>query len=420
MLLSANTVSAQNLADLYEIALQTDTRYQASNSSRLSIKESESIVAARLLPQIGISADYNDVDVKSASDDHYQRESYTLSINQPIYRRDRWLSLDQSKVQSNKADVDLLAAEQDLIIRLSTAYFDTLAAQDALDFVMADKKAISRQLDQAQQRFEVGLIAITDVHEAQAAFDQATANEIDAENKLDSAKEILREIVGDQLSELDRLAPEIELTPPMPEGLAVWTEEALQKNPLILSAMDSAQVAKQEIELQKSGHYPTLDLVGSHALSRSEASNGTDTDTTTVGLQLEIPLYAGGGVVSATKKAQHDLDVAQQAVDQQQRAITRQVRDAYRGVLSSISRVKALEATRVSSKSALEATEAGFEVGTRTIVDVLNSQRNLYSTMNDYAQARYGYIVNGMLLKQAAGTLSIEDLNAVNKLLGSN
>lgn len=428
LLLVSNALHAQNLVELYDVAVKSDPQYQAARANQQSVHESVSVAKSRLLPTIGLSANANHIDkdivsstgLISGTDESYLAGDYSLSLNQPVFRRDRWLALDQSRELSNKADIDFLAAEQDLIVRLSQAYFNVLAAQDTLDFVLADKKAIARQLEQAKQRFEVGLIAITDVHEAQAAYDQAIANEIEAENNLDSAKEVLREIVGDQSMDLDLLGPLPELAAPAPAGLDVWTEQALQQNPLVQSALKTAEVARQEIAVQKSGHYPTLDLVGAYTVNRSESNTATETDVGSIGLQLAVPFYAGGGVVSATKKAQYDYDAALQAVEQQQRAATRQVRDAYRGVLSSISRVKALEATRVSSKSALEATEAGFEVGTRTIVDVLNSQRNLYSTMNDYAQSRYGYVLNGLLLKQAAGTLSVEDLERVNQWLVNN
>lgn len=420
--LSASVSQAEDLLQLYSIALQEDPQYQSSRASQSSVKATETIANSALLPTIGLSANVNRVnrDIQSSAsltDDSFNTQDLTLSLSQPIYRRTNWLSVDQAELQSQKADVDLVASEQGLIVRLARAYFDVLSAQDTLDFVLADKKAIARQLEQAQQRFDVGLIAITAVHEAQAAYDQSIANEITAQNTLDNAREILREIIGNRDVSLSGLNNTIELMPPTPSVLDEWTVKALNQNPGVIAARKTAEVAQKEIEVKRSGHYPTLDFVGTHALSRTQSSGGSDLNTTTVGLQLAVPLYSGGGVVASTKKAQYDFEAAQYGVEQQERAVTRQVRDAYRGVISSISQVKALEATRVSTKSALEATEAGFEVGTRTIVDVLNSQRNLYSAMNDYAQSRYNYIINGLLLKQAAGTLSVEDLRQVNQWL---
>ena len=421
LLFSTQGLYAEDLLELYAIAVQEDPQFQVARANRSSVKTTEDIARSQLLPSIGLTASANRVNVdgqsSGAPDDNFNREDLSLELTQPIYRRDRWLQLDQAKILSTKADADFLAAEQDLIVRLSQAYFDVLAAQDTLTFVLADKKAIARQLEQAKQRFEVGLIAITDVHEAQAAYDQAIANEIIAENRLDNAKEVLREIVGNRDFNLDKLAEELALDRPMPQDLDAWNEMALQQNPAVLSAQNTAEVAQKEIEVQRSGHYPTLDLVGSHSLDRTDSDTGADIDTSIIGLQLALPIYTGGGVTASTKQARYDFEAAQQNVEQQRRAVSRQVRDAYRGVLASISEVKALEATMLSSESALEATEAGFEVGTRTIVDVLNSQRNLYSTMNDYAQARYFYITNGLSLKQAAGSLSEADLQRVNQWL---
>jgi len=422
--LCSQFASADNLLDLYEIAIQEDPQFQAARSAQSSVKVTQEIARASLLPNLGLSANANyvDNDVKNSTtltDDSYDRQDLTLSVTQPLYRKDRWLAVDQAKILSTKADADFHAAEQDLIVRLARAYFDVLAAQDTLEFVLADKKAIARQLEQAKQRFDVGLIAITAVHEAQAAYDQSIANEINARNSLDNTQEVLREIVGNRDFSLKQLAEKLELSKPQPEDLTSWTEKALTQNPAVISTQYNAEVAQKEIEVQRSGHYPTLDLVGSHSINRTDANSGSDLDSSSIGVQLALPLYSGGGVSAATKQAQFDFESAQYEVERQQRAVTRQVRDAYRGVIASISQVKALEATQVSSRSALEATEAGFEVGTRTIVDVLDSQRNLYSAMNDYAQARYNYIVNGLLLKQAAGTLSEEDLRLVNQWLAN-
>ncbi|MGD2119018.1 MAG: TolC family outer membrane protein [Chromatiales bacterium] len=424
-LMFSASLNAQDLLDLYQIALTSDPQFQAARATLSSVRETENIATSLLLPNVGLSASADRVhnDVKSsptATDDTYNKHDVSVSLTQPIYRRDRWLAVEQAKNLNVKADADFAAAEQSLILRLSQAYFNVLSAKDSLSFVRADKKAIARQLDQAKQRFEVGLIAITAVHEAQAAYDQSVANEIDAENTLDNSYEALREIVGEQNFNLESLGAALKLVPPDPADLSTWTEQALQQNPGIIAAQNTAEVARQEIEVQRSGHYPTLDLVGAHAINRSQARSASELDSTSVGLQLALPLYAGGGVTASTRQAQYDFEAAQQGVEQQQRAVTRQVRDAYRGVIASISRVNALEATRISAKSALDATEAGFEVGTRTIVDVLDSQRNLYSTMNDYAQARYNYILNGLSLQQAAGSLSEEDLRAVNAWLEGN
>lgn len=412
---------ADDLLEMYALAVEQDPQFLAARSDQSSVKTGEDIALSRLLPSIGLTGSINrvnnDFDDAPEADDSFSTRDISVDLVQPIYRKDRWLQFDQAGIASDRADWDFVAAEQDLIVRLARAYFDVLSAQDTLTFVLADKKAIARQLEQAKQRFDVGLIAITDVFEAQAAFDSATANQIIAENSLDNAREVLNEIVGQREFTLNELAEDLELSSPVPADLQAWTDKALQENPAVLAARDTVDIAQKEIEVQKTGHYPTVDLVGSYGISRTSADAGTDIDSALLGLQLELPLYTGGGVTAATQQARFDFESAQHNLESQQRAVTRQVRDAYRGVVASISEVKALEATKVSSKSALEATEAGFDVGTRTIVDVLDSQRNLFSTMNDLAQARYFYIVRGLELKQAAGTLVMDDLRLVNAWL---
>ena len=315
--------------------------------------------------------------------------------------------------------VDYATAEQDLIIRVSQAYFDVLSAEATLAFSDADVKAIARQLDQAQQRFEVGLIAITDVNEAQARYDQARADAIAAQNEVDDALESLAEITGQPIPELAGLRAGTELRRPDPENLDDWTQLALETNPGILSARYDVDIAKKEIKRQDAGDSPALDLVGSYNISRTDSRNGTDLNDARIGLQLNFPLYTGGGVSAATRQARFQYEAAQEVLEQQRRATQTQVRNAYRGVLASISRVKALEATEVSAKSALEATEAGFEVGTRTLVDVLNSQRELFRAERDLAISRYDYILNMLSLRQAAGTLGQTDVDKANAWLAS-
>jgi outer membrane protein len=292
-----------------------------------------------------------------------------------------------------------------------------LSAKDTLAFAQAEKKAIARQLDQAKERFDVGLVAITDVNEAQARYDQSRANEISARNGVNTAVEALREIVANASQKLDGLKPKIPLVPANPADIEHWASVAQQQNPAIQSARLASEIAHKNISAQYAGHYPTLDLVGSLTRARSNSPYGSDVDSGAIGLQLAVPIYSGGGVTSATRQARYQYEAATETLDQQRRAVGRQVRDAYRGIETSISRVKALKATEVSALSALEATQAGFEAGTRTLVDVLNSQRDLFAAMRDYAQSRYDYVLNTLSLLQAAGTLSEQDVETVNAWL---
>ncbi len=412
--------NAADLTAVYQLAAENDPDLRAAAATRNANLEAEPIARSTLLPSVALSGDanYTDREVKDSgtglTDDSFETAAAAVQLVQPIYRKDRLVQLDQAKDQVEQAAVDYASAEQDLILRVAQAYFGVLSAQDTLTFAQSEKKAIARQLDQAKQRFEVGLIAITGVHEAQARFDQARADEISAENALDNAIEALLRITGERVESLDPLQREIPLNPPDPANLDEWADTALQNNPLIISAKFDAEIAKKQIELQDAGDSPTLDLVGSYGINRSGAEFGSDTNDAVVGLQLNWPLYTGGGVSAATRQARFQYQAAQELLEQSRREVRLQVRNAYRGVMSSISRVDALEATQVSAQSALEATEAGFEVGTRTLVDVLNSQRDLFRARRDLAQSRYDYILNKLALFQAAGTLAQDDVQMVN------
>jgi outer membrane protein len=255
------------------------------------------------------------------------------------------------------------------------------------------------------------------VHESQAAYDDAAANEIVAENALSNAWQALREIVGSIDEPIAKLGDKLPLTPPKPNDAEEWAQTALQQNYQVIAARKAVESAKKNIEIQRSGHYPTLDLLGSYGRSESNSDFGSDVETGIIGVQLNVPLYQGGGVTSRTRQAQYDLKASQETLDQQRRAVDRQARDAFRGVISSISQVKARESAVVSFQSALESTQAGLEVGTRTTVDVLTVTRSLYDAQRNYLRARYDYIINGLLLHQAASTLTPELLQKANAWL---
>jgi outer membrane protein len=408
---------------VYELALRNDPQLQVAKEQLNAARESKSLARSQLLPTIGLGATYDAVsgDIKTLSGNpvdrsvDYDESGIGLNLTQPIYRRDRFVQLKQADSTIAQAEAQFAAAEIDLMVRSTTAYFNILSAEDDLRVAKAEREATGRQLEQAQQRFDVGLIAITDVHEAQAAFDAARAAEIAAENDLDNAWEALFEIIGPQpKSILAKLGDGLRLNPPVPKDLQSWSDTAQQENFSILAANANLEVLNQEVQVSRSGHYPTLDLVGGYNVSRSDSDTATEADLGTIGLELQVPIYTGGAVSAQTRQALANYRAAQQSLDQTRRAVNRQVRDAFRGVLSSISQVEALKAATVSAQSALESTQAGYEVGTRTIVDVLNVQRNLFSSQRDYLNSRYGYIINGLSLKSAAGNLAVEDLQRVN------
>ena len=416
-------VSAADLAEVYGLALENDPGLQAARANRDATLEQKPLARSQLLPEVVLSGDlnYTSRDVKDSAigsyDDNFDSQNAAVQVVQPLYRKDRSIQVDQADDQVAQADADYTSAEQDLIVRVTEAYFDVLSTEDTLEFTEADLKAIERQLDQAKQRFEVGLIAITDVNEAQARYDQARAGVIVARNDVDNAVESLIEITGEPTGPLARLKAGVMLEPPDPKSLDAWTQTALDNNPGVLSAQLDADIAKKEIERQDAQDLPTLDLVGSYGLARSDARGATDANDATIGLQLAMPLYTGGGVQAATRQARFQYEAALEVLEQRRRAVKTQVRNAYRGVLASISRIRALEAAEISAKSALEATEAGFEVGTRTLVDVLDSQRDLFRARRDLSVSRYEYILNFLLLLQAAGTLGVENVENANNWL---
>jgi outer membrane protein len=332
---------AEDLLEVYRVASVNDPSLLAAQATRDANLEARPLAQSQLLPYVAVVGDasYNNRDIKSSNLGSYRDDfpsgNAGVQLTQPLYRKDLWIQRDQADDQVAQAYIDYTTAEQDLIVRVTQAYFDVLSAQDTLTFSQANLKAIGRQLDQARQRFEVGLIAITDVDEAKARYDQSRAEVIVAQNDLDDANESLSEITGQPTGKLAELRPGVELRPPDPASLDEWTEMALQNNPGIISAKYDAEIAKKEIERQDAGDSPAVDLVGSYTISRSDAQFGTDFNDALVGVQLSLPLYTGGGVQAATRQARFQYEAAQDVLEQRRRAVQTQVRNAYRGALLS-------------------------------------------------------------------------------------
>ncbi|RMG33061.1 MAG: hypothetical protein D6720_12155, partial [Gammaproteobacteria bacterium] len=354
---------AEDLLSLYERAAKTDPVILAAQANRDATRLAEPLAKAALLPNVSLQGDltYNDRNVKGGTGDEFSSNNLSLNLVQPLFRKDRWVSLDRARDEVKQSEADYRAAEQALMLRVAQAYFGVLSAKENLVFAQAEKKAIARQLEQAKERFEVGLVAITDVHEAQARFDQANANEITARNAVDNAMESLRQIVADASTKLADLKERLPLVPPDPADLDEWSRLAERNNPTLQSARLAAELARKNIELQRAGHYPTLDLVGGISRTRTGATGGTDLDNKSIGLQLALPIYSGGAVVTGTEQAARQFTAAQENLDASRREVVRQVRDAYRAIQTAISRVAALKASVKSALSALDATEAGFE-----------------------------------------------------------
>lgn len=413
---SSQAVEAEGLLEVFRQAAINDPQLKAAAATCLATLEIEPQARALLLPQISAGAQLDrNFSVDPGPDSAFNSHSYSLNLSQPLFRQGARVQQRLADSIVNQAQADFLAAQQALILRVAERYFDVLAELDNLSFREAEQKAIARQLEQASRRFEVGLITITDVHEAQAAFDLSEAEVITAGNQLSDSLEALREVTGQYYEKLNELEEEIPLTLPEPADPEAWVVLAIANNPQLLSAAFAVEAARENINLQRADRYPTVDLVASHFDSDSDRGNNISGNA--IGLRLNILLYQGGAIASRTREAAYSHEAAKQGLENQQRFVIRQVRNAYRGLEAAISRVNALNQARISNQSALEATEAGFDVGTRTIVDVLNAQQELYRARRDYAQSRYDYILNKLRLQQAAGQLAEADLIAVSTLL---
>jgi outer membrane protein len=427
LLLAVSGVTrADDLVSVFGLALDSDPQYQAAIASHDAALEVVPQSLALLLPDINLRADVSRNRFHNRKPEPDEKENtystnkdYSALLRQSVYARDRFIALEQADSRVAQADAELESAYQDLIIRVARRYFIVLGAMDNLEFVQADKAAIARTLDQAKQRFEVGLAAITDVYEAQARYDTAVSEEINAEKLLDDAREALRELTGESPGEVEILREEIPLAEPQPAAKEQWVETATGQNPLLLAARAATEAARQEVEIKRSGHYPTVDVTAGYN-HRNVSFGGLvplNRNDSAIGLEVVLPVYQGGLVSSQTRESRFLLDQTQQDGVRIFREVERQARNSYRGVLSEISRVKALKQAVISSEKALEASEAGFEVGTRTIVDVLDSQRELLRVRRDHARSRYDYLLNTLSLKQAAGILEEPDLVQINGLL---
>jgi outer membrane protein len=415
---------ADTLADIYNQAKENDPTLLSAAAQRDAAFESVTSSRSSLLPQINLTAGYNLTRGEKDRDDGFTNDndnnalSAGINFSQELYQRSSWLTLDISEKSARQADASYAAIQQALILRVSTAYFDVLRAQDNLEFVQAEKAAVGRQLEQTKQRFEVGLSAITDVHDAQAQYDAVLADEVLAQNDLVNSYEGLREITGQEHSNLDVLDTKRFSASKTSTAIDALVDEAQQKNLSLLSARIAQDVAKDNISLASSGHLPSLTLDGGYNYSdisdnSSDTVNGTTNDFN-IGVNLVVPLYTGGNISSQTKQAEFNYVAASQDLEATYRSVVKDVRAFNNNISASIGALRAYEQTVVSAQSALEATEAGFDVGTRTIVDVLDSTRRLYDANKSLSNARYDYILSVLQLRQAVGTLSEQDILDIN------
>ena len=416
---------AEDLAQIYQQALQSDPSTLSSKASRDAAYSGIDIGRANLLPQLSLAV----TESQTRSDIFSDVNIFTATLDQSIYDHSFWQRLGRAELVASQSDANYAQAMQNLILRTTQAYFAVLRAQDDLEFSQAEKRAISRQLEQTKQRFEVGLTAITDVHEAQAQYDNAEASEISAQYELEKSHEGLWEITGKYHKQIAPLNTDMfSASMPAPNDIVSWGKKAEDHNMQLAATKIAVDIAKKDIEIARAGHYPTLGMRGTYNSNdtegqSSDAAIGQSTDrvnATTLSLQLSIPIYQGGSNVANTEQARHNFVAASEERERIYRSVVRDVRSNYFDVTSGIARIKALRQAVVSAQSALKATEAGFEVGTRTIVDVLDSTRNLYDAKRNLAGARYNYITSVLSLKLAAGTLGETDVNEINQGLKKN
>ena len=444
------TASAADLMAVYQRALQNDPQLREAEANRLAALESKPQALSALLPQLtgngvvskerdtGSSNTVESVSVPGGPSflESFPFNGHTVTNNhkwgvdlrQNLFRWENWVALQRADAQVAQAEADYQAAQQDLIERVAQRYFDVLAAEDDLDAQRGALASVNRQLDQAERRYDVGLIAVTDVQEARASHDSSAAAVIAAKRQVASAQELLREITGDLFDTLARPIEPFELANPDPVSEDRWVDMALQQNLSLVSSRLAADIARENVSSARGGHYPSLDLVASGYKITSDG-NSTNADGTpygsstldqnqrTIGLQLTFPLYSGGMVSSQVRQATYQQRAAKERVERVARQTEHDARDSYLGVLSEISRVKALRRAVESNATALNATESGYEAGTRTAVDVLESRRLWIQAQTDYSRSRYDYMINMLKLQQAAGILSEQSLSRLNVLL---
>lgn len=417
---SALLVGSANAADLLEVYKQAktyDADFQTAKYNQEAALERVPLAKSAFRPQLTFGAEGSMATLSNDGDGRYAETALSLTLTQSLYNRSDSKLVDQAEIGVLQAEAQYAAVGQTLILRVATAYFDVLRAKANQEFSQSELQAISRQKDQAERRFDVGLVPITDVRSAQAQHDLAVASEIAAANQLSTAREALLRISGLNTNNLATLASDLPLTPPEPADIDQWVKVAKEQNLDLLIARLASESSNAQVDIERSNRRPTLDLVGTAASTTTNQFNRQDADRAEISLQLRVPILTGGRVNALVAQARAQARSASETLVAQERATTQQTRDGYRGVEASISRANALRQALVSTQKSAEATEAGFRAGTRTSVEVLQALRDTYRARSDYAGARYDYIINSLNLKAASGTLSEKDISSINRFL---
>jgi outer membrane protein len=426
--------AAEDLVQIYRDALVGDPTLAAARATYNATQEVLPQARSGLLPVLSVLGNANKQDFRenlhsdpsTTFTQRFPQYFYTLSASQPLFRMQNWISFDQAKQQIGQSEYVLASAQQDLIVRVAQAYFDVLLAQFTIELTESQKAAVSENLAQAQRNFEVGVATITDTNDAQAKYDQVAAQEISVQNDLDNKIAALRAIIGRTPNQLKRVERSFEPEVPAPNAIEPWIDKALNENYQVRIAQSNFDIAALEVDRQRAGHYPTLDLVATYnqtyagaAASTNLAANfASDLRQGQVGVQLNVPLYQGGLVNSRVRQAIANQDAARQNLEQARRAAQLLAQTSFTGVTSGVAQVKALTQAVKSAQVSYDSTKLGLEVGVRTNLDVLNQQQQVYQTRFNLAQSYYAYIINALKLKQAAGTLSDQDVEKINRDLG--
>lgn len=418
---------AENLLQVYQQAKSTNPDLRSSAATRDAAFEKINESRSPLLPQLGINAGYTyNKGYRDSNGVNNNEKSATLQLTQTLFDMSKWRALTLQEKQAGIEDVTYQTAQQNLMLNTATAYFNVLRAIDSLSYINTQKQAIYRQLDQTTQRFNVGLVAITDVQNARAQYDSVLANEVLTRNTLDNALESLRQITGNFYPQLAGLNIE-RFSTQKPEAVNNLLKEAENRNLNLLSARLSQDLAREQIRSAETGYMPTLDLTASTGVSdtrysgsRTNSGNFNDTDAGQhrVGINFTLPLYSGGATNSQVKQAQHSYVSASELLESAHRSVIQTVRSSFNNISASISSINAYKQAEVSAQSSLDAMEAGYQVGTRTIVDVLDATTTLYNAKQQLSSARYDYLINQLNIKSAQGTLNEADLQALNASLG--
>lgn len=417
-----------NLLDVYNMALKNDAQLAAAEASMKAVQETVNQGRSALLPTLGLSANtqYNKTSSEltngSDTDENYNSHGWGATLTQPLFNMNSWFNYEQAKSVGDQASAVFANARQQLILRVAESYFNVLRSEDSLMTAKAQERALKQQLDQARERYNVGLIAETDVLVARAAYDNARVARIQAENLVSVSYEGLRTIVNQDVTDIAQLEKAMPVVAPMPNNPEEWVSMALANNLGLKAAREGLTASESKVKASKSGHAPTVNAFASYNYSSNNSSQASgqgtfsgDRTDSVVGVQFDLPIFAGGAITSTSRQAGYQLEEAQKNYDQQLRGTNANTRNLLRTATSDVDRVHASCQVIISSESALKATQSGYEVGTRNITDVLDAQQQLYSSISNYLNTRYDFIVNTLKLKQAVGSLSPTDLEELNQ-----